>query len=63
MNGTRTASRDFAEFFAAVLTEHFGFQRGVLERCLFVHETIEMRVVSEKHRLSTHIGKTYRNWL
>ena len=30
----RTASRDFTEFLAGVLTEHVGFKRGKLERCL-----------------------------
>ena len=39
MNGMRTVSRDFTEFLAGVLTEHMGFQRGELERCLFVHES------------------------
>ena len=46
MNGMRTASRDFTEFLAEILTEHMGFQRGKLERCLFVHESNETRVVS-----------------
>ena len=46
MNGMRTASRDFTEFLAGVLTEHMGFKRGKLERCLFVHESNETRVVS-----------------
>ena len=41
MNGVRTASRDFTEFLAGVLTEHMGFKRGKLERCLFVHESNE----------------------
>ena len=44
MNGMRTASRDFTEFLAGVLTEHMGFKRGKLERCLFVHESNETRV-------------------
>ena len=35
MNGMRTASRDFTEFLAGILTEHMGFKRGKLERCLF----------------------------
>ena len=39
-------SRDFTEFLAGVLTEHTGFKRGKLERCLFVHESNETRVVS-----------------
>ena len=45
-NGMRTANRDFTEFLAGVLTEHMGFKRGKLERCLFVHESNETRVVS-----------------
>ena len=40
----RTASRDVTEFLAGVLTE--GFKRGKLERCLFVRESNETRVVS-----------------
>ena len=39
MNGMRTASRDFTEFLAGMLTKHMGFKRGKLERCLFVHES------------------------
>ena len=35
MNGMRTASRDVTEFLAGILTEHMGFKRGKLERCLF----------------------------
>ena len=46
MNGMRTASRDFTEFLAGMLSEHMGFKRGKLERCLFVHESNETRVVS-----------------
>ena len=46
MNGMRTASRDFTEFLAGVLTECMCFMRGKLERCLFVHESNETRVVS-----------------
>ena len=46
MNGMRTASRDFTEFLAGTLTEQVGFKRGKLERCLFVHESNETRVVS-----------------
>ena len=46
MNGMRTASRDFTEFLAGILTEHMGFKGGKLERCLFVHESNETRVVS-----------------
>ena len=46
MNGMRTASRDFTEFLAGVHTEHMGFKRGKLERCLFVHESNETRVIS-----------------
>ena len=46
MNGMRTASRDFTEFLAGILTEHMAFKRGNLERCLFVHESNETRVVS-----------------
>ena len=42
----RTASRDFEEFLAVVFTEHMGFTRGKMERCLFVHESNETRVVS-----------------
>ena len=41
-----TASRDFTEFLAGMLTEHMGFKHGKLERCLFVHESNETRVVS-----------------
>ena len=46
MNGMRTASRDFTEFLAGILTEHMGFKHGKLERCLFVHESNGTRVVS-----------------
>ena len=46
MNGMRTASRDFTEFLAGILTEHMGFKLGELERCLFVHESNETRVIS-----------------
>ena len=46
MNGLRTASCDFTEFLAGVPTEHMGFKRGKLERCLFVHESNETHVVS-----------------
>ena len=46
MSGMRTASRDFTEFLAGMLTEHMDFKRGKLERCLFVHESNETRVVS-----------------
>ena len=46
MNGMRTASRDFTEFPAGILTVHRGFKHGKLERCLFVHESNETRVVS-----------------
>ena len=46
MNGMRSASRDFTEFLAGVLTEQMGFKRGKLERCLFVQEANETRVVS-----------------
>ena len=42
----RTASRDFTEFLAGALTEHMGFKRGKLERCLFVHGSNGTRVVS-----------------
>ena len=41
----RTASRHSSEFLAGVLTEHMGFKHGKLERCLFVHESNETRVV------------------
>ena len=44
MNGMRTASRDFTEFLVGILTEHMGFKRGKLERCLFVHESNETHV-------------------
>ena len=47
MDGMRTASRDFTEFLAGVLTEHMSFKRCKLERCLFVHESFETRVVSQ----------------
>ena len=46
MNGMRTASRDFTEFLAGILTERMGVKRGKLERCLFIHESNDMRVVS-----------------
>ena len=46
MNGMRTAGRDFTEFLGGILTEHMGFKRGKLERCLFGHESNETRVVS-----------------
>ena len=46
MNGLRTASRDLTEFLAGIPTKHMGFKRGKLERCLFVHESNETRVVS-----------------
>ena len=46
MNSMRTASHDFAGFLAGVPTEHMGFKRGKLERCLFVHGSNETRVVS-----------------
>ena len=45
MNGMLTASRDFTEFLAGILTEHMGFKRGKLERCLSVHESNETRVI------------------
>ena len=45
MNGMRTATRDFTEFLAGILTEYMGFKRGKLGRCLFVHESNETRVV------------------
>ena len=48
MNGMRTASRDFTEFLAGILTEHMGFKLGKLERCLFVHESDETRVASHE---------------
>ena len=46
MNGMRKASRDFTEFLAGFLTAHMCFKSGKLERCLFVHESNETRVVS-----------------
>ena len=46
MNGMRTESRDFTEFLSGILTEHMGLKRGKPERCLFVHESNEARVVS-----------------
>ena len=49
MNGMRTVSRDFTEFLAGMLTDHMGFKSGKLERCLFVHESNETRVVSHAH--------------
>ena len=52
MNGMRTASRDFTEFLAGILTEHMGFKRGKLARCLFIHESNEARVVSHVDDLS-----------
>ena len=51
MNGMRTASRDFTEFLAGVLTDHMGFKRGKRERCLFLHESNETRVVFHVDRL------------
>ena len=48
MKGMPTASRDFTEFLAGILTEHTGFRRGKLERCLFVH-------VSNKTRVECHV--------
>ena len=45
MNGMRTASRDFTEFLVGAVTEHTGFKHGKQERCLFVHESNETRVV------------------
>eukprot|EP00972_Heterocapsa_arctica_P110273 16235725-Heterocapsa_arctica.AAC.1 len=44
MNGMRKASQDFAEFFAAILTEHLDFRRCQLDVCLFVHNTKNVRV-------------------
>ena len=52
MNGMRTASRDFTELLAGLLTEHMGTKCGKLERCLFVHESNETRVVSHVDDLS-----------
>ena len=47
MNGMRTASRDFTEFLAWNTHRAHGLQKpGKLERCLFVHESNETRVVS-----------------
>ena len=46
MNDMRTASRDLTEFLSGVLTVCLGLTRGKLERCLFVHESNEARVVS-----------------
>ena len=43
----RTASRDFTEFLAGILTENMGFKRGKLGRFLIVHESNETRVVSQ----------------
>ena len=57
MNGMRTASRDFTEFLAGTLTEHMGFKRGKLERCLFVHESNEKRVVSHVDDLSSVLSQ------
>ena len=70
MNGMRTASRDFTEFLAGILTEHMGFKRGKLERCLFVHESNETRVVSHvddplivpNQRHLKNSGHRSRNW-
>ena len=36
----------FTEFLAGILTEHMGFKRGKFERCLFVYESNEKRLVS-----------------
>ena len=49
MNGMRTASRDFAEFPAGVLTECMGFTRIKLEQCLFVYDSNETRVVPQRN--------------
>ena len=46
MNGMRSASRDFTEFLAGIVTDCMGFKRGKLERCLHIHESNEVRVVS-----------------
>ena len=46
MNGMRTANLEFTEFLVGTFTEHMGFKRGKPERCLFVHESNETRVVS-----------------
>ena len=46
MNGMRTASRDFTEFLADILTKDMGSKRGKLELCLFVHESKGAQVVS-----------------
>ena len=45
MHGMREASRDFTEFFADVLVKHLSFKRGLVERCLFVHDN-SMRVAA-----------------
>ena len=36
MNGSRTASADFAEFFAKVMVNKLNFVRGIMEACLYV---------------------------
>ena len=57
MNGMRTASRDFTEFVAEIITKHLEFKHGKLERCLFVHESNETRVVIPRGR-SSHSCQT-----
>ena len=44
MNGMRTASRVLQNSWL-VYSQSMGFKRGKLERCLFVHESNETRVV------------------
>ena len=45
MNGMWTASRDFTEFLVGILTEHMGFKRGKLERCLCRRELYLMLMI------------------
>ena len=59
----RTASRDLTEFLAGVLTEHMGFKRDKLERCLFVHESNETRVLFHVDDLLTVPSRDVRKIL
>ena len=45
MNGSRTASSDFAEFFAKVMVDKLNFTRGVMEACLYVSNKGSLRVL------------------
>ena len=45
MNGSRTASADFAEFFAKVMVDKLNFVRGIMEACLYVASNSTLRVL------------------